>query len=268
MEKYLLDISHTELIDIDDEVELARRIREGDEEAMRKLVCANLRFVVSVAKQYQNQGMDLNDIINEGNIGMIKAARKFDETRGFKFISYAVWWIRQSILQAIAEQSRTVRLPMNLVGLLNKIKQAGAEFEQKHQRLPSIDELAEMLEIDPEKLANIFEMKGGQLSLDTPLSDDESSTLLEILPAADGSGADTSLSRESLAIEIDRALQKLPLREREVVKMSFGIGCDELTLEEIAEQFDLTRERVRQIREKGLRHLRKSHSELLRQFLG
>ena len=253
----------------EEEVELAQRIRKGDQVALEKLTRANLRFVVSVAKQYQNQGLSLPDLINEGNLGLIKAAEKFDETRGFKFISYAVWWIRQSILQALAEQSRIVRLPLNQVGSLNKINKALSQFEQQYERQPSPDELAEMLEIPREKIADTLRVSGRHVSVDAPFVDGEDNSLLDVLVNNDSPNADKGLVNESLNTEIERALSTLTERERDIVKYFFGIGCQEMTLEEIGEKFGLTRERVRQIKEKAIRRLRHSaRSKLLKGYLG
>jgi RNA polymerase primary sigma factor len=250
-------------------VELAQRIKKGDQEALDKLTRANLRFVVSVAKQYQNQGISLPDLINEGNLGLIKAAEKFDETRGFKFISYAVWWIRQSILQALAEQSRIVRLPLNQVGSLNKINKALSQFEQQYERQPSPDELADMLEIPREKIADTLRVSGRHVSVDAPFVDGEDNSLLDVLVNNDSPNADKGLVNESLNTEIERALSTLTERERDIVKYFFGIGCQEMTLEEIGEKFGLTRERVRQIKEKAIRRLRHSaRSKLLKGYLG
>ncbi len=269
LDKYLQEIGREELISVEEEVELAQRIRKGDQEALEKLTRANLRFVVSVAKQYQNQGISLPDLINEGNLGLIKAAEKFDETRGFKFISYAVWWIRQSILQALAEQSRIVRLPLNQVGSLNKINKALSKFEQENERMPSPDELAEMLEIPREKIADTLRVSGRHVSVDAPFNEGEDNSLLDVLVNADSPIADKGLVNESLNTEIDRALSTLTERERDIVKYFFGIGCQEMTLEEIGEKFGLTRERVRQIKEKAIRRLRHSaRSKLLKGYLG
>ena len=255
LDKYLQEIGKEELITVEEEVELAQRIKKGDQEALEKLTKANLRFVVSVAKQYQNQGLSLPDLINEGNLGLIKAAEKFDETRGFKFISYAVWWIRQSILQALAEQSRIVRLPLNQVGSLNKINKAFARFEQEHERTPSPEELATELELPKEKVTDTLRVAGRHVSLDAPF--------------ADSPNADRGLINESLSTEVDRALETLTERERDIIKYFFGIGTSEMTLEEIGEKFDLTRERVRQIKEKAIRRLRhSSRSKLLKSYLG
>ena len=269
LDKYLQEIGREELITVEDEVELAQRIRKGDQEALEKLTRANLRFVVSVAKQYQNQGLSLPDLINEGNLGLIKAAEKFDETRGFKFISYAVWWIRQSILQALAEQSRIVRLPLNQVGSLNKINKALSKFEQENERLPSPDELAIILDIPREKIADTLRVSGRHVSVDAPFVDGEDNNLLDVLPNTDSPNADRGLLNESLNKEIERALSTLTERERDIVKYFFGIGSVEMTLEEIGEHFGLTRERVRQIKEKAIRRLRHSaRSKLLKSYLG
>jgi len=269
LDKYLQEIGKEELITVEEEVELAQRIRKGDRTALEKLTRANLRFVVSVAKQYQNQGLSLPDLINEGNLGLIKAAEKFDETRGFKFISYAVWWIRQSILQALAEQSRIVRLPLNQVGSLNKINKAFSKFEQENERIPSTEELADVLEITKEKIADTMRVSGRHVSVDAPFIDGEDNTLLEVLVNTDSPVADRALIAESLAREIDRALATLTERERDIIKLFFGIGVQEMTLEEIGEKFGLTRERVRQIKEKAIRRLRHtSRSKLLKSYLG
>ena len=269
LDKYLQEIGREELIKVEEEVELAQRIRQGDRAALEKLTRANLRFVVSVAKQYQNQGLSLPDLINEGNLGLIKAAEKFDETRGFKFISYAVWWIRQSILQALAEQSRIVRLPLNQVGSLNKITKAYAKFEQEHERKPSPEELAEYLNIPVEKIADTLKVSGRHVSVDAPFVEGEDNNLLDVLVNDDAPIADKSLINESLSMEIDRALSTLTERESDIVKMFFGLGCQEMTLEEIGDKFGLTRERVRQIKEKAIRRLRQnSRSKLLKSYLG
>ncbi len=269
LDKYLQEIGKVELISVEEEVELAQRIRKGDQEALEKLTKANLRFVVSVAKQYQNQGLSLPDLINEGNLGLIKAAEKFDETRGFKFISYAVWWIRQSILQALAEQSRIVRLPLNQVGSLNKINKAFARFEQEHERTPSAEELANELELPKEKVTDTLRVAGRHISVDAPFADGEDNSLLDVLVNTDSPNADRGLINESLATEVERALEILTERERDIIRYFFGIGCSEMTLEEIGEKFDLTRERVRQIKEKAIRKLRQSsRSKLLKSYLG
>jgi len=269
LDKYLQEIGKEELISVEEEVELAQRIRKGDQEALEKLTKANLRFVVSVAKQYQNQGLSLPDLINEGNLGLIKAAEKFDETRGFKFISYAVWWIRQSILQALAEQSRIVRLPLNQVGSLNKINKAFARFEQEHERTPSAEELANELELPKEKVTDTLRVAGRHISVDAPFADGEDNSLLDVLVNTDSPNADKGLINESLATEVERALEILTERERDIIRYFFGIGCSEMTLEEIGEKFDLTRERVRQIKEKAIRRLRhSSRSKWLKSYLG
>jgi RNA polymerase primary sigma factor len=269
LDKYLQEIGREELVSPEEEVELAQRIRKGDQEALEKLTRANLRFVVSVAKQYQNQGLSLPDLINEGNLGLIKAAEKFDETRGFKFISYAVWWIRQSILQALAEQSRIVRLPLNQVGSLNKINKALGKFEQENERQPSTEELAEMIDIPKDKIADTLRVSGRHVSVDAPFVEGEDNSLLDVLPNDDSPSADRGLTNESLSTEIERALQILTGREREIIKSFFGIGCQEMTLEEIGERLDLTRERVRQIKEKAIRKLKKpAASKLLKTYLG
>ena len=269
LDKYLQEIGREELVTPEEEVELAQKIRKGDKEALEKLTKANLRFVVSVAKQYQNQGLSLPDLINEGNLGLIKAAEKFDETRGFKFISYAVWWIRQFILQALAEQSRIVRLPLNQVGSLNKINKALGKFEQEHERQPSTEELAEMIDIPQYKIADTLRVSGRHVSVDAPFVEGEDNSLLDVLPNDDSPMADKGLTNESLSIEIERALQILTGREREIIKSFFGIGCQEMTLEEIGERLDLTRERVRQIKEKAIRKLKKpAASKLLKSYLG
>ncbi len=269
LDKYLQEIGREELVSPEEEVELAQRIRKGDREALEKLTRANLRFVVSVAKQYQNQGLSLPDLINEGNLGLIKAAEKFDETRGFKFISYAVWWIRQSILQALAEQSRIVRLPLNQVGSLNKINKALGKFEQENERQPSTEELAEMIDIPKDKIADTLRVSGRHVSVDAPFVEGEDNSLLDVLPDDNSPSADRGLTNESLSTEIERALQILTTREREIIKSFFGIGCQEMTLEEIGERLDLTRERVRQIKEKAIRKLKKpAASKLLKTYLG
>ncbi len=270
LDKYLQEIGREELITAEEEVHLAKKIKEGDQRALEKLTRANLRFVVSVAKQYQNQGLSLPDLINEGNLGLIKAARRFDETRGFKFISYAVWWIRQSILQALAEQSRIVRLPLNQVGSLNKINKAYSKLEQEFEREPSAEELAEILDLPIDKVADTMKVSGRHVSMDAPFANGEESSLLDVLINHDSPKADSGLMNESLSKEIDRALSTLTERERDVVKLFFGIGMNHgLTLEEIGDKFDLTRERVRQIKEKAIRRLRhSSRSKLLQQYLG
>ena len=269
LDKYLQEIGKEELITVEEEVELAQRIKKGDHAALEKLTRANLRFVVSVAKQYQNQGLSLPDLINEGNLGLIKAAEKFDETRGFKFISYAVRWIRQSILQALAEQSRIVRLPLNQVGSLNKINKAFSKFEQEHERKPSPEELADSLELAPDKITDTLRVSGRHVSVDAPFVDGEDNSLLDVLVNDDSPNADRILIQESLSREINRALATLTEREADIIKLFFGIGCQEMTLEEIGERFGLTRERVRQIKEKAIRRLRHtSKSKLLKSYLG
>ena len=268
LDKYLQEIGRKDLITVDEEVELAQKIKQGDQAALDKLVSANLRFVVSVAKQYQNQGLSLPDLIDEGNLGLIKAAQKFDETRGFKFISYAVWWIRQSILQALAEQSRIVRLPLNQVGSLNKIGKALQRFEQENERRPSPMELAEQLDVPVEKIADTMKVSGRHVSVDAPFVDGEDNSLLDVLPNEDSPMADSSLNQESLSKEVNRALEQLNPRERDILKMFFGIGCQEMTLEEIGAKCDLTRERVRQIKEKAIRRLKGQKSKLLKSYLG
>ena len=268
LDKYLQEIGREELISAAEEVELAQKIKKGDHKALEKLTRANLRFVVSVAKQYQNQGLSLPDLINEGNLGLIRAAQKFDETRGFKFISYAVWWIRQSILQALAEQSRIVRLPLNQVGSLNKISKELSKFEQENERKPSPEELAERLGMPVDKVAETLKVSGRHISVDAPFADGEDNSLIDVLSNDDNFHTDSSLNQESLSKEIDRALKQLYEREREILKMFFGIGCREMTLEEIGDKFDLTRERVRQIKEKALRRLKGQKSKILKGYLG
>ena len=269
LDKYLQEIGREDLIVVEEEVELAQRIRKGDRAALEKLTRANLRFVVSVAKQYQNQGLSLPDLINEGNLGLIKAAEKFDETRGFKFISYAVWWIRQSILQALAEQSRIVRLPLNQVGSLNKISKAFSKFEQENERRPSPDELAEELDIPVDKISDTLKVSGRHISVDAPFVEGEDNSLLDVLVNDDSPMADRTLVNESLSREIDRALDTLTEREKSIIQMFFGIGRQEMTLEEIGDEFNLTRERVRQIKEKAIRRLRQnSKNKLLKSYLG
>mgnify|MGYP001274462604 CR=1 FL=1 len=269
LDKYLQEIGHEELISVDEEVELAQRIRKGDRKALEKLTKANLRFVVSVAKQYQNQGLSLPDLINEGNLGLIKAATKFDETRGFKFISYAVWWIRQSILQAIAEQSRIVRLPLNQVGSVNKINRALSKFEQINERRPSPEEISESVDLPEDKVADAMKVSGRHVSVDAPFVDGEDNSLLDVIENTDSPMADKTLIIESLRSEIDRALKTLNNRERDIIKAFFGINQPEMTLEEIGDKFGLTRERVRQIKEKAIRHLRQNtKNKLLKTYLG
>lgn len=269
LDKYLQEIGREDLITPGEEVKLAGQIRRGDRRALDKLVRANLRFVVSVAKQYQNQGLSLPDLIDEGNLGLIKAAEKFDETRGFKFISYAVWWIRQSILQALAEQSRIVRLPLNQVGSLNKISKTLSKFEQENERRPSADEIADELGLPVDKIADTLKVQGRHVSVDAPFADGEDNSLLDVLVNDDSPMADRTLVNESLQKEIDRALDTLTTREKEIIRMFFGIGESEKTLEEIGDKFNLTRERVRQIKEKAIRRLRaNSKSKLLKSYLG
>ena len=270
LDKYLQEIGREELITAEMEVELAQKIKQGDQIALEKLTKANLRFVVSVAKQYQNQGLTLPDLINEGNLGLIKAAQRFDETRGFKFISYAVWWIRQSILQALAEQSRIVRLPLNQVGSLNKINKAYSRLEQEFERPPSSDELATALELSEDKVKDTMKISGRHVSVDAPFVDGEDNSLLDVMVNNDSPKADLDLMRESLQREIERSLSTLNDREKDVVMLFFGIGKKHgLTLEEIGSKFDLTRERVRQIKEKAIRRLRhNSRSKLLKAYLG
>ena len=268
LDKYLQEIGREELISVTEEVELAQRIKKGDYAALEKLTKANLRFVVSVAKQYQNQGLSLPDLINEGNLGLIRAAQKFDETRGFKFISYAVWWIRQSILQALAEQSRIVRLPLNQVGSLNKITKEMSRFEQENERRPSTEELAERLDMPVDKVSDTIQVSGRHISVDAPFVEGEDNSLLDVLNNEDSPMADANLNQESLSKEVDRALCQLYDRERDIIKMFFGIGCQEMTLEEIGVKFDLTRERVRQIKEKAIRRLKGQKSKLLKSYLG
>jgi RNA polymerase primary sigma factor len=270
IDKYLQEIGSVPLLNPEEEIELAKKVKDGDELALEKLTKANLRFVVSVAKQYQNQGLSLNDLINEGNIGLIKAAKRFDVTRGFKFISYAVWWIRQSILQALAEQSRVVRLPLNKIGTLNKIGKVFSDLEQEFEREPSSDEIADMLDMSSFEVTNTMQMSGRHVSMDEPIHDSENNTLMDVIENEQQEPPDQDLLTESLRIEIQRALETLSAREAEVVKLYFGLDTDHpLTLEEIGERFDLTRERVRQIKEKAIRRLRHaSRSNVLRHYLG
>lgn len=269
LDKYLQEIGHEDLLTIDEEIELAQRIRNGDRKALEKLTKANLRFVVSVAKQYSNQGLSLSDLINEGNLGLIKAAEKFDETRGFKFISYAVWWIRQSILQAIAEQSRIVRLPLNQVGSANKINQVLNKFEQENERRPSINEIAEEVNLPEDKIIDVMKVNGKQISVDAPYLDGEDNSLLDYLPNTDAPSTDNELVVESLREEISSALQALNERERQIIEAFFGINQTEMTLEEIGGKFGLTRERVRQIKEKAIRKLRNNtKNKMLKNYLG
>ncbi|MBR5763867.1 MAG: sigma-70 family RNA polymerase sigma factor [Bacteroidaceae bacterium] len=269
LDKYLQEIGHEDLLTVDEEVELAQRIRKGDRKALEKLTKANLRFVVSVAKQYQNQGLSLPDLINEGNLCLIKAAEKFDETRGFKFISYAVWWIRQSILQAIAEQSRIVRLPLNQVSSVNKINRVLNKFEQENERRPSVDEIADKVELPEDKIIDAMKVNGRHISVDAPFVEGEDNSLLDIMVNDDAPLADRSLVMESLRDEITRALSMLNDRERNIIECFFGIGQPEMTLEEIGERFGLTRERVRQIKEKAIRRLRhNTKNKMLKTYLG
>ena len=255
VEDYLRDLGKLEMVSPEEETELAGRIKAGDEEAFQRLVEANLRFVVSVAKQYQNRGLDLTDLINEGNLGLMKAARKFDPTRGFKFISYAVWWIRQQILQALSDQGRLIRLPLNQVGVLNKIGRARMEFLQENEREPSDEELSELLDITPEKLGESIMSEAKSLSLDFPLGEDQSESLIDILPNHDAPSADKELENESLRDDINTVMGVLNDRERRVLTLSFGLGCPAMTLEEIGENLDLTRERVRQLKMKAIHKL-------------
>ena len=270
LDKYLQEIGRVDLLTPDEEVVLAKRIREGDQLALEKLTKANLRFVVSVAKQYQNQGLSLGDLINEGNLGLIKAAQRFDETRGFKFISYAVWWIRQSILQALAEQSRIVRLPLNRVGSLNKISKKFSELEQKFEREPSPDELAEVLEVSTNEVVDTMKISGRHVSMDAPFVQGEENSLLDVLENETEEKPDTGLMNDSLRREVQRALSTLTQREGDVISLYFGLnGQHSMTLEEIGEKFNLTRERVRQIKEKAIRRLRHtSRSKALKPYLG
>ncbi len=269
LDKYLQEIGREELVSVEEEVELAQRIRKGDRKALEKLTRANLRFVVSVAKQYQNHGLSLPDLINEGNLGLIKAAEKFDETRGFKFISYAVWWIRQSILQAIAEQSRIVRLPLNQVGSVNKIIKVQHQLEQANERRPSVDEIAAIVDLPEEKVEDALKVNTRHVSVDAPFADGEENSLLDVLPNADAPMADSELVMESLRNEINRALLTLSERERRIIEAFFGINQPEMTLEEIGEKYGLTRERVRQIKEKAIRRLRhNTKNKLLKTYLG
>ncbi|MBQ0061065.1 MAG: RNA polymerase sigma factor RpoD/SigA [Bacteroidaceae bacterium] len=270
LDKYLVEIGREELITVEEEVELAQKIRQGDAKALERLTRANLRFVVSVAKQYQNQGLTLPDLVNEGNLGLIKAAQKFDETRGFKFISYAVWWIRQSILQALAEQARIVRLPLNQVGSLNKINKALARFEQENGRRPSTEELADQLGEDEDRIQLAMRSSGRHISMDAPFQDGDNDNCMMDVMASDSPTTDHKMDQESLSTELERSLKKiLTDKEIQVIKMSFGIGMPERSLEEIGSYFDLTRERVRQIKEKSLKKLRDdANSAILKKFLG
>ena len=270
LDKYLQEIGKVELISAEEEVELAQRIKQGDKVALEKLTKANLRFVVSVSKQYQNQGLSLPDLINEGNLGLIKAAQRFDETRGFKFISYAVWWIRQSILQALAEQSRIVRLPLNKIGSINKINKAYAKLEQEFEREPNAEEIAEVLEITEAEVKESMKNAGRHISMDAPLIQDEDNTMYDVLKSEEAPTPETELLYESLRKEIDRAISTLTPREADVVRLYFGLnGSHPMTLEEIGEKFDLTRDRVRQIKEKAIRRLKHtSRSKILKSYLG
>ncbi len=268
---YLQDVSKIEMITAEEEVELARRIREGDQRALDKLVRSNLRFVISVAKQYQNQGVSLPDLINEGNVGLVKAAKRFDETRGFKFISYAVWWIRQSILQALAEKSRVVRLPLNKIGLMNKVRKAAMHLQQIYERQPTIAEIAKELDETPAKVKSALKQSGKSLSMDAPFQEGENeNNLYDVLRSTESPVPDRELMRESLQIEIERALDTLPDKEADVVRLNFGLADEpSMSLQEIGDTFGLSRERVRQIREKAIRHLRKDHkSHILKKYLG
>ena len=268
LEKYLQEIGKEEMLTAEEEVELAQRIRNGDQKALERLTRANLRFVVSVAKQYQNQGITLSDLINEGNLGLLKAAERFDETRGFKFISYAVWWIRQSILQAISEQSRIVRLPLNQVGSVNKINREINKFEQANERRPSVDEIADNIDLPQEKIDEAMNISGRHVSVDAPFTSDEDSSLLDVL-TNDNHSTDMALVEESLKSEIQEALGVLNERERNIIEASYGINQTELTLEEIGEKYGLSRERVRQIKEKAIRKLRTStKNKILKTYLG
>ena len=270
LDKYLHEIGKVDLLTSEEEVTYARKLKEGDEEALNKLVKANLRFVVSVAKQYQNQGLSLPDLINEGNLGLIKAAQRFDETRGFKFISYAVWWIRQSILQALAEQSRIVKLPLNKIGSINKVNKAFAELEQKYEREPSVDELVEVLELASDDVKEALRSSNRHISMDAPLTQDEDSTMYDVILSHDSPSPDRGLLNDSLRKEIERALATLTPREGNIVRLYFGLnGKHPHTLEEIGEEFDLTRERVRQIKEKAIKRLKQTiRSKILKSYLG
>lgn len=269
LEKYLHDIGKEELITPEEEVDLARRIKQGDQIALEKLTKANLRFVVSVAKQYQHQGLSLPDLINEGNLGLIKAAQKFDETKGFKFISYAVWWIRQCILQALAEQSRIVRLPLNKIGALNKMNRTFSQLEQEHEREPSADELAEALDLPKEKVYSTMELSGRHMSVDAPFQEGEDNSLLDVLSNPENPSTDQTLMEESLKQEIERTLNTLPEKERKVIRSFYGIGKKPMSLEEIGDSIGISRERTRQIKEKAIKHLRqRAKSKLLKNYLG
>lgn len=269
LDKYLQEIGHEELISAEEEVELARRIKTGDRKALEKLTKANLRFVVSVAKQYQNQGLSLPDLINEGNIGLLKAAEKFDETRGFKFISYAVWWIRQSILQAIAEQGRVVRLPLNKVGSVNRINKVLSKFEQENERRPSVDEIADKTDLPHEKIEDVLKVNTRQVSVDAPMADGDGTSMIDFMQSDSDSSTDEELLKESLRAEIASALSVLNDRERNVIEAFYGINQPECTMEEIGKKYGLTRERVRQIREKAIRRLKQNtQNKMLKAYLG
>ena len=269
LEKYLQDISHEGLVSVEEEIELARKIKKGDVKALEKLTKANLRFVVSVAKQYQNQGLSLPDLINEGNLGLIKAAKKYDETRGFKFISYAVWWIRQSIMQAISEQSRIVRVPINQMGVMHKMRKVVQQFEQEYQRFPSIDEIAEQIDLPKEKIVEIMSMITKKISMDAPISTNDDGNLLDVLPNKNSPSADEDLLEEGLKKEIERLLVSLSEREQIILRGYFGINQREMSLEEIGEQTGLTRERVRQLKEKAIKRLRcNAIGDSLKGYLG
>lgn len=269
LDKYLQEIGHEELISAEEEVELARRIKTGDRKALEKLTKANLRFVVSVAKQYQNQGLSLPDLINEGNIGLLKAAEKFDETRGFKFISYAVWWIRQSILQAIAEQGRVVRLPLNQVGSVNRINKVLSKFEQENERRPSVDEIADKTDMPHEKIEDVLKVNTRQVSVDAPMADGDGTSMIDFMQSDSDSSTDEELLKESLRAEIASALSVLNERERNVIEAFYGINQPECTMEEIGKKYGLTRERVRQIREKAIRRLKQNtQNKMLKAYLG
>lgn len=269
LDKYLQEIGHEELISAEEEVEFARRIKTGDRKALEKLTKANLRFVVSVAKQYQNQGLSLPDLINEGNIGLLKAAEKFDETRGFKFISYAVWWIRQSILQAIAEQGRVVRLPLNQVGSVNRINKVLSKFEQENERRPSVDEIADKTDLPHEKIEDVLKVNTRQVSVDAPMADGDGTSMIDFMQSDSDSSTDEELLKESLRAEIASALSVLNDRERNVIEAFYGINQPECTMEEIGKKYGLTRERVRQIREKAIRRLKQNtQNKMLKAYLG
>jgi RNA polymerase primary sigma factor len=270
LDKYLHEIGKVDLLSSEEEVELASKIRKGDHQALDKLIKANLRFVVSVSKQYQNQGLSLPDLINEGNVGLIKAAQRFDETRGFKFISYAVWWIRQSILQALAEQARIVRLPLNKIGSINRINRAFSDLEQKFEREPSVQEIADMLDLAPEDVKEAMKSAGRHVSMDAPIKDDEESTLYDVLLSKDASSPDKGLLSDSLRKEIERVLSILTYREANILRLYFGLDTKyQFTLEEIGQEFNLTRERVRQIKEKAIKRLKNAtRSKLLKTYLG